>query len=660
MVHTRVSTKALDQDTQATGGRGATASTLIGGALLYYLLALGCIYLSRQPQQIATMWLPDAFASIYLLLVPRPLRRWLVGMFICTIPLANLSYGDPLRLAISFVPANISQILLAAWLLERFVAVNKSVTDPWHLLKALTLAGVLPAILGACIAVLSVPFVAGTPLGPSALRLWASWVISTVFGVVTLLPLGLWVLSKGLDFGKAGRPLTLGYMLLLAVSTWAAMTWLPFPYVYVMAGLTLTALYGGFVVAALAALVLSVTLNAMFALGAHPPAGRDLGGPLMMVLPMLITVIPTVLIGAVREGLDARLKWVRQGEQLQRSMLDASPSFLCLVDQAGHILRMNSAGARMLGIDDPGSMQGQPIENWVQVASSTGSGMTVIKAFGGREVPVEWQVVPVSLHDGSSAALYAMRDVTAELEAQRMRERVAHSEAQSRAKSEFLSRMSHELRTPLNAILGFAQLMNVSIDRDSKEQQRNYLSQISHAGWHLLAMIDDVLNLARLDAAHGGESVKLEKVELQSLLKQACDMVQAEASRSGVNVSLVEASSAFVTADSLRLRQVLINLLSNAIKYNQSGGSVRVSCRRLDTHWRIEVSDTGVGISAEQQMYVFEPFNRLDHEGSDIKGTGIGLSITRKLIETMHGDIGFSSETGGGSTFWVSLPASTD
>ena len=628
------------------------------GALGYYLLALGCIHLSRQPQHISTMWLPDAFASLWLLMLAPAQRRWLLPALALTIPLANLSYGDPWRVALSFVPANLLQIVLSLRLLERHVDPARAVVDPLALLRALVLAGVLPALAGAATAVLTVPVLLGTPLGPSPAALALSWVVSTAFGVATLLPLGLWLVAHGPTFRRLARPgVLLGLAGVVAASALAP-TWLPYPFAYVMLVLMAVALFGGFLAAAVAALCASVLLNAVFALGLFSGAGAGTGAvaggadALLTVLPIVLAVIPTVLIGAVREGLDLQLHRTRAGEALQRSMLDASPVLLCLLGSDGRILRMNAAGARLLGAADADALLGQSLADRLQ-----GSGDQVTLAtLDGRHLRTEQHRASAPQPGDPGAVVVALRDIGPELEMQRLREETARIEADSRAKSEFLSRMSHELRTPLNAVLGFTQVMGLTLGRSPPERQRQQLQQIEQAGWHLLEMIDDVLDLSRLEAGQVG--LRMDAVPLGPAIAQARSMVQADADRRRVQIHAPALPpSAWVQADALRLRQVLINLLSNAVKYNREGGEVHVELLADGDGWTLRVRDTGLGISEAQQAHVFEPFNRLDQARSAVAGTGIGLSITRRLVHAMGGRIGFSSRPGEGSSFEVTLGA---
>lgn len=221
------------------------------------------------------------------------------------------------------------------------------------------------------------------------------------------------------------------------------------------------------------------------------------------------------------------------------------------------------------------------------------------------------------------------------------------------AKSEFLSRMSHELRTPLNAILGFGQLLE-TVDRADDDAQA--VDQILKAGWHLLALIDDVLDLARIEA--GKLAVSLEPVHAGELIADTLALVRPRADERSIRLSPPrDTCDVYVMTDRQRCRQVLLNLLSNAVKYNHDGGEVDVRCGRVsEATLRISVCDSGRGIDPDRQAQLFEPFERLGAESSQIEGTGLGLALTKQLVEHLGGKIGVESTLGEGSTFWVELP----
>jgi PAS domain S-box-containing protein len=223
------------------------------------------------------------------------------------------------------------------------------------------------------------------------------------------------------------------------------------------------------------------------------------------------------------------------------------------------------------------------------------------------------------------------------------------------AKSDFLSSMSHELRSPLNAILGFAQLMESDSPAPTPAQSESII-QILNAGWYLLELINEILDLATIES--GKLSMSLEPVTLSELLLECHAMIEPLAQRRGIRMSIARSDDAYcVNADRTRIKQVLINLLSNAIKYNTTGGSVAVDCSAnpASGRVRITVTDTGAGLPPEKLAQLFQPFNRLGQEVGGEEGTGIGLVVSKRLIELMDGVIGVESRVGKGSVFWVEL-----
>ena len=245
-----------------------------------------------------------------------------------------------------------------------------------------------------------------------------------------------------------------------------------------------------------------------------------------------------------------------------------------------------------------------------------------------------------------------------ELEARVERRTLALKEARreaeraNAAKSEFLSHMSHELRTPLNAVIGFAQLLEMAA---LPPEEAQHVREVMTAGRHLLQLIDDILDLSRVEAGHA--RVQQAALALPPLLADCVRLLQPLAQTAGVVLDLEPVpATALVKGDAVRLRQVLMNLLSNAVKYNRSGGQVRVSARTCAAGWEIQVSDSGAGLTSEQIERIFVPFERLDAPRAGIQGTGIGLSLSRRLAELMGGTLEVQSVPGQGSTFALCLP----
>jgi signal transduction histidine kinase len=232
------------------------------------------------------------------------------------------------------------------------------------------------------------------------------------------------------------------------------------------------------------------------------------------------------------------------------------------------------------------------------------------------------------------------------------------AEAANRAKSAFLARMSHDLRTPLNAVLGFSQLLMLDPALAEAGQARRQVQLIRDAGQHLLAMIDEVLDLARIES--GSLRLSLEPVDACQLVAESLRLAQPLAMHHRVGVEhLPSRSTCLVHADRTRLRQVLVNLLTNAIKYNRPGGQVEVMLTDHEAGVQVAVHDNGCGMTPQQLAALFQPFNRVGAEGSSVEGTGLGLVIAKQLVEAMHGRLAVSSTPGAGSTFTLWLPAAT-
>lgn len=376
-----------------------------------------------------------------------------------------------------------------------------------------------------------------------------------------------------------------------------------------------------------------------------------------------------------RVAQEARL---RASEERFRHAFDDAPLGMALVSLAGEIIQVNEALCRLLGSDAARlrrlghaaitAPEGQAHEQQrLQELAHTAASVVqferdYLPPGGGGPLPT---LVSVSLlRDAGQAScyLYQVHDLRAQhaaaqqladLAAERMRREA--SELAHSAKTTFLSRVSHEMRTPLNAVVGFAQLLQMQKPLDPEKVQ-TYASHILSAGEHMLALVSDLLDLNR--AGQVGVAIKLQPVVLASVVQESLMLVEGLAGTQGISLHTDVALELVVMADPTRLRQVLLNVLSNAIKYNREAGSVTLRAGRLASQrvW-LKVQDTGVGMTSQQQERLFQPFERLGQERTRIPGSGLGLIISRSLIQEMGGSLELSSEARHGTQVTLELPA---
>jgi len=391
------------------------------------------------------------------------------------------------------------------------------------------------------------------------------------------------------------------------------------------------------------------------------------------------------LQGAVATFFDIseRLKMqaaLRQGEVRMTGLVDAVHDGVITIDAEARIVLFNRAAERLFGVAAAEAIGGT-VERFIprhphalggaapqELHSGDVETGEVRELFGkrahGQEFPLE---VSLSRHNTERGPLVTavLRDVTGLQTARAERQAREALEASSRAKTEFLSRMSHELRTPLNAVLGFSQLLRLDAQEPPSLQQLARIQHIENAGAHLLALVNDVLDLSRVES--GQMTVTLESVDLRSSIEDALSMVLPLAAAMGVKPwiaglqgDLVSRGGTlepeiFVVADRVRLRQVLVNLLSNAVKYNRPGGQVRMSWQVGAGRCDLRIMDDGVGMAPEKLERLFEPFNRLGAEKSKIEGTGIGLVLSRRLVELMEAELRIESGLGRGTEASLTL-----
>jgi PAS domain S-box-containing protein len=359
-------------------------------------------------------------------------------------------------------------------------------------------------------------------------------------------------------------------------------------------------------------------------------------------------------------------------QRLLDTVIRACPDIVTVLDGKGRVREISEASARILGYDlgDPLHDQVEALihpddlplvyDEYSKIFSTPDAQLDVkyrVRHADGRWVVLDTRGQAIVGDNGETVgAVVVARDVTDELAVEaEMHVAVEVAEQASKAKSDFLSRMSHELRTPLNSVLGFSQLLEMD---DLPDHHAEAVGHIMRAGRHLLNLIDEVLDIARIES--GNLELLLEPVAIREVLGDAIDLARplAERGEIALRVDLESCPDTLhVLADRQRLLQVLLNLLSNAVKYNRTGGGVTVSVESAAPGFlRINVTDTGNGIRSEDMARVFEPFDRLGVESSGVEGTGVGLTLSKYLVERMRGVIGVQSQVGEGTTFTVDLP----
>ncbi|MEX1993929.1 MAG: ATP-binding protein [Steroidobacteraceae bacterium] len=388
---------------------------------------------------------------------------------------------------------------------------------------------------------------------------------------------------------------------------------------------------------------------------------------------------------AARASESSRQNALLKAGALQNAILNSASFSIIATDEHGIIQLFNIGAERMLGysaaevvnrirpsdIHDPQEVKARAEALSLELDTPIAPGFEALAFKASREIEDSYELTYIR-KDGSRfpamVSITALRDAdriigylligadnsARKLAESKLNQALAVAEEANRAKSDFLSGMSHELRTPLNAILGFTQLIESGSPSPTVAQKRN-LDQILKAGWYLLELINEILDLALIES--GQLTVSREPVSLLEVTQECRAMVESQAHHRGVTMTFAPLPDpCFINADRTRIKQVLINLLFNAVKYNRPGGMIAVEYALCDPESiRISVRDTGTGLTPEQLAQLFQPFNRLGREGGKEEGTGIGLVVTKRLVEIMGGRIGVDSTVGVGSVFWVEV-----
>jgi len=398
------------------------------------------------------------------------------------------------------------------------------------------------------------------------------------------------------------------------------------------------------------------------------------------------TPIVTPAAGRVPEGFNASAEALLKAGALRKAILNSANFSIIATDEKGIIQLFNLGAERMLGyaaaevvdkikpsdMHDPQEVMARARSLSLELATPITPGFEALAYKASRGIEDSYDLTYIR-KDGSRfpalVSITALRDdfddiigylligadnsvrkqVETELTAAK-----ATAEKANQAKTDFLSSMSHELRSPLNAILGFAQLLESDAAPQTATQKES-TGQILQAGWYLLNLINEILDLSLIES--GKLLLSQEPMSLDEVMLDCRAMIEPQAQQYGVTLHFCAFDQpCFVYADRTRVKQVLINLLSNAIKYNHSGGTVVVECAVTSgERIRVSIKDTGPGLPPEKLAQLFQPFNRLGQEANGEEGTGIGLVMTKRLVELMGGVIGVESAVGVGSVFWVEL-----
>ena len=649
--------------------------------MVVFAASVASIAVTREAGGVAAIWPADAIILAAVLLLPQRFGPMLLGAGFLGIFSANAALGVMTAVGVGLASCNIAGLTLAAATYRSFAEIDTErgfvrFSGARDLLGFAAICGAVGPIVSATLASGLLWVARGDPFG----TVWLEWFLSDALGILAITPL---LLSIGAADAQAlpGKDRVREAILLLGASAGIAVMEISqdnLPILFLLfPAVILPAFRLGFAATALVCTVVSAIMIAGTLLG-HGPlmlvGGTEVGDRVLwlqfFLLVMNLTALPVASALAARRVADDQLAQSRRDLQ---NIIDNMPAMIAYWDKDLNNRFCNQTYVEWFGKSPDQIMTGMHIRDVIGERLYALNRPYIEGALRGerqsfeREIPIPTgerrhtlaNYIP-NVRDGKVEGFYVLVSDITDLKRTEMALKTAKDAAEraTRAKSVFLSHMSHELRTPMNSIIGFTELLQTGYPGPFNERQSEYLELVRFSAKHMLNLIDDILEFNQVEA--GRLKVEVRPVAVAPLLQSVVSSLKPLAERRRVRIRDARLAEGLpmVMADPTRATEVLLNLGSNAIKYNHPGGYVEFSADAAAGGFiRFKVTDNGIGIAEDQQSGLFEEFNRLGAEHTGIEGTGIGLALTKRLVELMHGVIGFVSAPGQGSTFWFDLPA---
>lgn len=674
-------TAALPLREPAVNSRVDRRSLLVaiaGGAIFFALASLS-LSLSKFDTLLASIWLPNAVAVA--LLLRTSLRNeipFYIALFAASIA-ANAGSGTPVWVAAVFSLANVADVAVVVWLVRRTGNPRPDMTELSDLARFVWAGGFVGPVLSASIAALA--------MGPSIDTAWSgavSWFLTDSLGMVLTVPTVLLAFDAlRSPVRSTGRQVLERSFLLLGGLACAFFVFSQetYPLMFLLPPVTLLhAIRLGSLGTAIWVVGLALVTCAMTWAGLGPIArlGVSPSAEIMLVQAFLAANFMTGLpVAAILAGRERIVDQVRQSKHELRLLADNindailfyNDKGVCTYASPSVVIVLGREPESFLGRHASDRMHPDASEKIRQAERALLAGDCDHLRFTYRRLkdaedgsPRFIEADAAVAHDPTTGKrqgfIVAARDVTERVELELLLTRARrHAENAARAKSEFLANMSHEIRTPMNGVLGFAELM---LQTDLDEDQRRQMQMIVQSGRSMMLLLNDILDLSKIEA--GQISIESTPIDLHETLRECVALHRANAEKKGLELRLecsdadIGSSEAWIATDGLRLRQIVLNLIGNGVKFTESG-TIEVSYAVNDEKLRVQVLDTGIGISPSRQEAVFAPFTQGENDTARrFGGTGLGLTISRQLAELLGGKITLESEPGIGSCFTLILP----